>query len=448
MKPYCESGKQVIKTNKLILRNFQSPGDIVMLTAAVRDLHACRPGQFLTDVRTPCPGLWENNPHLTPLDEKAEGVEIIQCEYPLIHHSNQLPYHFLHGFIRHLGEQLNLTIEPTAFKGDIHLSEQEINGTVFGEESPQLRDALPFPLGLEGRVPRVPDISPALGDIGDSRSLSLQNGDSWNSSLQDKSSLQLPIWLVAAGGKQDFTIKWWASKRYQEVVDHFRGRIQFVQVGEAGHFHPQLDGVLDLRGKTSLRQLVRLMHHADGVLTPVSLLMHLSAAVPTKNEIHSNQAQHCSSRPCVVIAGGREPVHWEAYPTHQFIHTIGMLPCCRQGGCWKSRAVPLGDGDEKDKPESLCVDVVGTLPHCMDMITAEDVIRRIELYLQNPNSPTTGVAKEFALLPPKTESWAVAQTGPVVTERVRREMEEQGIGRGQREKLEQMPVDMVPQETF
>ena len=29
---------------KLILRNFQSPGDIVMLTAAVRDLHRAYPG--------------------------------------------------------------------------------------------------------------------------------------------------------------------------------------------------------------------------------------------------------------------------------------------------------------------------------------------------------------------------------------------------------------------
>ena len=132
---------------KLILKNMQSPGDIVMLTAAVRDLHACCPGQFLTDVRTPCPGLWENNPHLTPLDEKAEDVEIIHCEYPLIHQSNQLPYHFLHGFTRHLSTQLELTIEPTAFKGDIHLTEQEINGAVFGEESPQLREAFPFPLG-------------------------------------------------------------------------------------------------------------------------------------------------------------------------------------------------------------------------------------------------------------------------------------------------------------
>lgn len=43
--------------------------------------------------------------------------------------------------------------------------------------------------------------------------------------------------------------------------------------------------------------------------------------------------------------------------------------------------VPLGDGDDKDRPEELRVDVVGTLPRCMDMITADEIIRRIELYL-------------------------------------------------------------------
>ena len=47
---------------KLILKNLLSPGDIVALTAAVRDLHKCYPDQFITDVRTPCPHLWENNP--------------------------------------------------------------------------------------------------------------------------------------------------------------------------------------------------------------------------------------------------------------------------------------------------------------------------------------------------------------------------------------------------
>ena len=56
------------------------------------------------------------------------------------------------------------------------------------------------------------------------------------------------------------------------------------------------------------------------------------------------------------------------------------MRCCDNGGCWKSRTVALGDGDEKDK--DLCVDVVGTLPRCMDMITADEVIRRIEMYFQ------------------------------------------------------------------
>lgn len=102
-------------------------------------------------------------------------------------------------------------------------------------------------------------------------------------------------------------------------------------------------------------------------------MMHLAAAVETKKGMPKN-------RPCVVIAGGREPSQWEAYPHHQFLHTNGALRCCDNGGCWKARTVPLGDGDEKDKPENLCVDVVGNLPRCMDMITADDVIRRVEMY--------------------------------------------------------------------
>src|SRR5262245_9847258 len=115
----------VSQPRKLILRNFQSPGDIVMLTAAVRDLHACHPGEFLTDVRTSCPALWENNPYLTPLREGEPGVQVIDCEYPLIHLSNTTPYHFLHGFMAFLNDRLGLRIRPTAFKGDLHLSERE-----------------------------------------------------------------------------------------------------------------------------------------------------------------------------------------------------------------------------------------------------------------------------------------------------------------------------------
>jgi len=309
---------------KLVLRSSLSPGDIVLLTAAVRDLHQCHPRAFITDVRTPCPALWEHNPYLTPLAEEDPSVEVVHCHYPLIDRCDTTPYHCLHGYIEFLNERLGLSIRPTAFKGDIHLSDLE---------------------------------------------------KSWFSQVRELTGEETPFWLVAAGGKLDYTIKWWEAGRYQEVVDHFRGRIQFVQVGAEGHYHPRLAGVVDLRGQTDLRQLVRLVYHAQGVLCPVTCLMHLAAAVEARPGSPRN-------RPCVVIGGGREPNHWEAYPHHQYLHTNGALACCAQGGCWRSRTLPLGDGSEHDDADSLCVDVAGQLPRCMDMITPRQVIQRIEGYFE------------------------------------------------------------------
>ena len=304
---------------KLILSCRLSPGDVLMLTAAVRDLHKLYPGQFITDVRTPCPDLWRNNPFVTPLDEADPDVEFIECHYPLIQQSNQGARHFIHGYMEFLSERLDVKLAPTEFRGDLHLADEE--------------KRLPFQL------------------------------DEFNCA-------NLPIWIVCAGGKYDFTIKWWHRRRYQGVVDHFIDRLFFVQVGEQGHYHPPLKNMFDLRGKTTLRELIRLTHHSDGVLCGVTLHMHLAAAAPLKDGQFS--------RPAVVIAGGREAPHWEAYPTHQFLHTVGMLPCCATGGCWRSRTVPLGDGDEKDEPKNLCRDVTNGLPRCMDMISKEAVIQTIE----------------------------------------------------------------------
>src|SRR5215467_14430510 len=150
-----------------------------MLTAAVRDLHKCYPGQFLTDVRTCCPDLWENNPYLRPLRDDDPQVEHVDCSYPLIDHCNRLPYHCLHGFIAFLNERLKLHIQLTAIKGDIHLSERE---------------------------------------------------RTWYSQVYELTERNIPFWIVAAGGKYDITIKWWDARRYQKVLDYFRGKIQFVQI--------------------------------------------------------------------------------------------------------------------------------------------------------------------------------------------------------------------------
>ena len=85
-----------------------------------------------------------------------------------------------------------------------------------------------------------------------------------------------------------------------------------------------------------------------------------------------------------MVAGGREPPHWEAYPHHQFLSTTGALSCCAEGGCWKSRCQPVGDGDEKDR-NKLCEQPVQVrpdlrIPRCMTLIAPADVCRRIELY--------------------------------------------------------------------
>src|ERR1051325_9970608 len=307
---------------KLILSNFQAPGDAVMLTAAVRDLHRAYPHRFQIDVRTPYPELWDNNPYLTEIDDDDPEVRAIDCQYSLIRESNSVPYHFLHGFVRDLSDKLGREIRLTEFKGDIHLAPEE---------------------------------------------------RAWPDCLHGLLGKGEKFWVVVSGGKYDFTTKWWDPMRFQDVVDHFGDRIRFVQVGARNDYHPALANVVDLRGRTNLRELIHVIHHAEGVLTPVSLAMHLAAAVPTNNS-------YVKRRPCVVVAGGRGPPSWEAYPQHQFIHTSGALTCCAEGGCWKARAYPIGDGDDKDKPQNLCVNLAGSLPRCMDLITSEEVSRRISTY--------------------------------------------------------------------
>ncbi len=190
---------------KLILRSFQSPGDILVMTAAVRDLHLACPGQFQTDVRTAADAIWEHNPNITRLSESEPGVESIDMHYPLIHQSNQRPYHFIHGYVQFLEDRLQVRIPVTRFQGDIHLAaeEKELPLAAF---APDLRES---------------------------------------------------FWIMMAGGKYDFTAKWWEPACFQKVVDHFDGKIQFAQCGEQGHWHPRLKGVVDLVGKTSTRDFIR-----------------------------------------------------------------------------------------------------------------------------------------------------------------------------------------------
>jgi ADP-heptose:LPS heptosyltransferase len=321
---------------KILLVTDLSPGDLLMLSAALRDLKRAHPS-FLVDVQTNVPAIWENNPNITALDRSDPDVEVINVEYPLIHESNTRPWHFIHGYRLFLEQALGVGIPMGEFQGDVYLSDIE---------------------------------------------------KSWMSQVQEH-GIHQNFWILVSGGKYDYTAKWWNPLEFQKVVDHFRDKIVFVQCGEASHHHPPLRNVMNLVGQTDTRQFMRLMYHAAGVVCPVTFAMHLAAAIETKRKMPLKRA-------CVVMAGGREPANWESYPHHRFLSLNGALDCCDDGGCWRSRAFPLGDGDEKDLslcvyPEEIDYEIMLPsakqksklkIPKCMRMITAKDVIRAIEVHYE------------------------------------------------------------------
>lgn len=313
---------------KLILMNHLSPGDIAMLTACVRDLHLTYPGKYLTDVRTSCPDLWINNPYITKLDEKDMSVRKIQMHYPLIHRSNQVRKHFINGFREYLSQVLKINIKPGPFKPDIHLTEYEKTNPII-------------------------------------------KGD---------------YWIIVSGGKNDFTAKWWDPLKWQKVVDLLKDKVKFVQVGAAQHYHPRLKNVIDMVGKTSIRDLLRLIYHSRGVCCIVTCLMHFAAAF---------------DKPCVVVAGGREPYWWEAYPGHKYLHTIGKLDCCKAWGCWKSKVVGNGHSVCKRAKE---VRPGVWQPECLTLITPEMVAGHVLEYENRNSNPInlniTVVNKKLQIMNP------------------------------------------------
>jgi hypothetical protein len=332
----------------MVIYNYQSPGDLIALSSSLRDLHLAHPGEFRTDIASSCDDIFENNPHITKLKwRKDKGkfiadepdVEFIRAEYSgnypaSINRSNISPYHFINGFAQDLEQKLGVSIPITELKGDIYLSKEE---------------------------------------------------KTWISRLEEE-GIKDNFWIIVCGGKTDFTCKWYSPEFSQRIVDHFKGKLLFVQCGSSEHWHPRLKNVFDLVGKTkSFRQFIRLIYHADGVVCPTTAAMHLAAAVPMKpfDNLGRKKPKY---RPCVVLAGGRESLRWEAYGSHSYLNTIGMLPCCAEGGCWRSRCQVVGDGDEKDKPKNLCENPVKvspslSIPKCMMMITPEEVIDKIEKYL-------------------------------------------------------------------
>ncbi len=313
---------------RIRLVNAQSPGDGVAILYALQCLFHAYPSKYEVCLNVAYPQIFQGVPECY-VGEPQPGDIIWRGDYPDINQSNQTPVKFILGPLHNLETVLDVRIPPIDPRGCLPMEPEETR---------------------------------------------------WFSQPRQELGRDVPYWVVNAGWKNDFTAKQWPISYWASMLKLCRG-IQFVQVGHTDHNHFVLRGpnVINLVGKTDLRQLVRLIWNAYGVVTPVSLPMVLAYALPAHPRFKRK------SRACVVIAGGREPNVWQQLPEHQFLHTCGALSCCDHGGCWKSRVTRLGDGDKKDS--DLCINPVRVLgqavPQCMEMIKPSMVAQAIKLYQDN-----------------------------------------------------------------
>jgi len=106
--------------------------------------------------------------------------------------------------------------------------------------------------------------------------------------------------------------KEWFPDRFQQVVDALGCEFTIVQLGSAND--PALAGVVDLRGKTTMREAAAVLLHSSVFIGLVGFLMHLAKAVGTRS---------------VIVYGGREHPSQSGYADNVNLYTD--LPCAP---CW------------------------------------------------------------------------------------------------------------------
>jgi hypothetical protein len=340
------------RKHTLIIHNQWAIGDVVCLSALVRDLQLAYPNTYDVQISGHYRNVfWRNSPYATVAPEKPTG-QLVKLDYQdgIAESNAGRRVHFLTWFHESIRRKLGICVPVTLPKGDIHLTAEERRPTVNG-----------------------------------------------------------PYWLVFAGGKKDMTAKVWSASYWQRTVDELlRQGIRCVQAGGdfADHFNPTLTNVENMVAKTrDQRAFFSLVANAEGVICGITSAMHLAAVF---------------DKPCVVIAGGREPWWWESYTNegqwpascrpvrvpHRFLHTMGRIECGLGNlnrGCWRTRtvAVTLDDVTKPKAKDKLCRRPVTieqqAVPECLKMIKPDDVVGAVLSYYSDGTLSRSGLRTPVAL---------------------------------------------------
>lgn len=140
--------------------------------------------------------------------------------------------------------------------------------------------------------------------------------------------------------------KEWYPSRFQEVCSALRLDYSVIQLGSASD--PKLEGAVDLRGKTSLRQSAALLAASQVFIGQVGGLMHLARAVDCRS---------------VILYGGREKPSQTGYIANQNLYSpVECAPCWLRNHC---------DYDRK----------------CMDIIRVEQVLAAAREQIRKHGTP-------------------------------------------------------------
>ena len=157
---------------------------------------------------------------------------------------------------------------------------------------------------------------------------------------------KIVITTSTSGALKPMKNKEWYAERYQEVVDKFYPEYQFIQLGTRDDY--PLANVIDLRGKTTVRETAAILKNAAMLVTHVGFIMHLARTVDCRS---------------VIVYGGRERPDQSGYACFDNIYSA--VEC---SPCWLHNICPYNK-------------------KCMDVISADIVETAILNQLQLVNEP-------------------------------------------------------------
>lgn len=281
---------------KIILESWLMPGDLVVLTATLEAFAKHWP-EFQFKIRSNHDDIFYNNPHVYNFAD-SEAEQTIRLDIPKSMHNQWRDARYLDGFTEDIADKLDVKVKSVTTSPRLYPSQEELS------------------------APRM-----IAGEYV----------------------------VINSGYKKDGESKNWGFDNWFAVTGWIRSKgLAVVQVGGANDTHQLLTGAIDLRGKTSIRELFMLTYHATFGCGHESFLHHVAAAFDT---------------PFICIASGIYPRTWAEYNTETYLSRQGGMDCCRSRGCGKwciSSCV---------HQEQLGSEIV---PACMTRIKPAEVIAAIE----------------------------------------------------------------------